>query len=303
MLFMVFTVLTIVFYCSHRSMRKRTTTTRERRWMESDASLEVYTVDQVKFACSIHVQNHQISFDFQFFDRPQQTAVSEPTTLTDTLLLPVPEHGQPPPPYDAVIAEHYSGYTVAPQMLRFPQHPHRIPNYYCQQATGHQNYDLVKKCRQCRRQIKDELEDNCDDTDGTFCQCLLQNADDENASGLLSPAQLRAAQRILNMQPPTTSHKQYERLDNTRNVHKQFDNNNNMSSGLVCSEVSTLANNFRANFDTDSLDNIRILQSDNGNIDEPVVQVEQELNASNTVHTHGGPLNGEDGASVGLIKN
>lgn len=45
---MVLMVLTVVFYCSHRSMRKRTTSTRERRWMDSDASLEVYTVDQVK---------------------------------------------------------------------------------------------------------------------------------------------------------------------------------------------------------------------------------------------------------------
>lgn len=181
-------------------------------------------------------------------------------------------------------------------MMRFPEHPQRFPNYYCQQATGHQNYDLVKKCRQCRRQIKDELDDNCDDSDGAFCQCLLQ-ADDEDASGLLSPAQLRAAQRLLNMQPSTTSHKQYERLDNTGNVRKQFDNNNNRSSALVCSEITTLATNFRDNIETDNLDNDHM--SDNGNIDEQVVQVVQELDASNA----GGPQNSEDEPRVGLIEN
>lgn len=168
-------------------------------------------------------------------------------------------------------------------MLHFPQHPHRFSNYYSQQATVHQNYDLVKKCRQCRRQIKDELEDSCDDTDGIFCQCLLQAADDEDASAILSPAQLRAAQRILNMQPSTSAHKQYERLDNTENVHRQIDNNNNMSEDLVCSEITTIATNFRDNIDTDNLENEHTLQSDNGNKDEPVVQVVQKLDASNTI--------------------
>lgn len=189
-------------------------------------------------------------------------------------------------------------------MLRFPQHPHPFSNYYCQQTTGHQNYDLVKKCRQCRRQIKDEFEDSCDDSDGVFCQCLLQTVDDEDASGLLSPAQLRAAQRLLNMQPSTSSHKQYERLDNIGNLHTQIDNNNNTSEALGCSEITTLASNFRNNIDTENLDNDHVnLQSDNGNKDEEVVQVVQGLDASNTVHPNGGQLNGEEEARVGLMEN
>lgn len=188
-------------------------------------------------------------------------------------------------------------------MLCYPQHPNRFPNYYCQQATSHQNYDLVKKCRQCRRQIKDELEDCCDDSDGAFCQCLLQTADDEDASGLLSPAQLRAAQRLLNMQPSATSHKQYERLDNTGNLRKPIDNNNNMSTALLCSEITTLATNFRDNIETDNLDNEPMLQSDNGNKDEQVVQVVQKFDVSNTMYQNDGPLNGEEEARVGLMEN
>lgn len=49
MLSVVVTVVCIVCYCCHRSIRKRTEAAYRQRWMENDANMEIYSVEQVNF--------------------------------------------------------------------------------------------------------------------------------------------------------------------------------------------------------------------------------------------------------------
>lgn len=43
---MVLMVVCCIFYLSHRNLRKRTNSNR-RRWLDSDANMEIYSVEQV----------------------------------------------------------------------------------------------------------------------------------------------------------------------------------------------------------------------------------------------------------------
>lgn len=56
------------------------------------------------------------------------------------------------------------------------------PKCQCQQAPqrnqllpAHLQYDLVKKCRQCRRIIRDYSDSDTEQSGTEFCECLLQN--------------------------------------------------------------------------------------------------------------------------------
>lgn len=46
MIVMVLMVVCCIFYLSHRNLRKRTNSNR-RRWLDSDANMEIYSVEQV----------------------------------------------------------------------------------------------------------------------------------------------------------------------------------------------------------------------------------------------------------------
>lgn len=44
-------------------------------------------------------------------------------------------------------------------------------------------YDLVKKCRQCRRIIRDYTDSDSEQSGSEFCECLLQDTVGEDCSG------------------------------------------------------------------------------------------------------------------------
>lgn len=52
------------------------------------------------------------------------------------------------------------------------------PKCHCQRhqlLVDHPQYDLVKKCRQCRRIIRDYPDSDSEQSGSEFCECLLQN--------------------------------------------------------------------------------------------------------------------------------
>lgn len=79
MLGVVLVVVMLVFYLSHRSMRKRNEDCPQRRWQESDASLEVYTVDQVSIIIYHNFSYSSISLN------SFSTLLREPPTLRLTI--------------------------------------------------------------------------------------------------------------------------------------------------------------------------------------------------------------------------
>lgn len=145
-------------------------------------------------------------------------------------------HVQPPPSYEAVIAETYrcnAGANSYPSALiqassstpppRF--NLQRFKNCHCHPpvastpTTGHQNYVLIKKCRQCHRQIKEDPEDSSDGCETNFCNCLMQNEvqraaddldsdDDDDDDGdkeiLVKPAALEFRNRQITQLPSTS---------------------------------------------------------------------------------------------------
>lgn len=85
---------------------------------------------------------------------------------------------QPPPSYETAVSTPTTRNTNK-RLQQFHIFGAR-PNCHCQHqqllATHQQpRYDLVKKCRQCRRIIRDYHDSDSEDSGNEYCQCLLQN--------------------------------------------------------------------------------------------------------------------------------
>lgn len=159
-------------------MRKRNEECPQRRWMESDASLEVYTVDQVHHK-PLRLECNYIYFHYpQFFDAP-------PTSRHSDNQHPVPQNNHPilpPPSYELAVASN-PDFATTNNPNKLLQLFSAKPKCHCQLLKPQQNqllpahlqYDLVKKCRQCRRIIRDYPDSDTEQSGSEFCECLLQN--------------------------------------------------------------------------------------------------------------------------------
>lgn len=159
---------------------------------------------------------------------------------------------QPPPSYDAVVAQDSRQDSVpVNSAFAFKEHIMQFNvnrNCCCQVQRQHPNYEIIKKCKQCRKQIREDYDDGDMGNNNEFCNCLLHHQEDDeyediplptppqqpllNGKQLYKP--IKNDEFIENNNNPSTSAtimishiEQNNMLEMEEEVEKKNDNNNN----------------------------------------------------------------------------